>query len=512
MPTSQENNKRIAKNTVLLYVRTLLIMIISLYTSRVVLATLGVKDYGIYNVVGGVIAMFSVVSGSISNAISRFITFELGKGNTKKLNDIFCTSVNIEFIIAGIVLLLGETIGVWFLNTQMNIPEGRMYAANWVLQFSLLSFIIGLWSVPYNASIIAHEKMSAFAYVSILEASLKLLIVYMLVISPWDKLITYSILLSSVDLLIRIVYGVYCKIHFEECGYHFVWDRGLLKQMGGFSGWQFLTNTTWIINTQGINILLNIYYGVAINTARGVANQVDGAIMRFVTSFTTALNPQITKDYAKGDKDALYNLVCNGAKYTFFLMMLFQLPAILEANTLLHVWLKNVPEHAVTFLQLTMVGTMFNMLGNTQLTACLATGNIKRYTVVITLVGLSVFPLSWIGFALGFPPEWCYIAFIITYIAVLFARLFIMRGLIGCPIMLFVRKVFFKIVPVAILTAIIPIVFVSLVHPSFLRLVATVAICSICSLITIYTVGITSSERNVAIGFVKKKLHIGKND
>lgn len=504
------DNKRIAKNTVLLYIRTLFIMLISLYTSRVVLATLGVKDYGIYNVVGGVIAMFNVVSGSISNAISRFITFELGKGNIKKLNDIFVTSVNIEFLIAGVVLVLGETVGVWFLNTQMNIPEGRMYAANWVLQFSLFSFIMGLWSVPYNASIIAHEKMSAFAYVSILEAVLKLLIVYLLVISPWDKLITYSLLLASVDLLIRIVYGTYCKLHFEECRYHFAWHKDLVKQMGGFSGWQFLTNAAWMINTEGINILMNLFFGVAINAARGVANQVDGAIMRFVTSFTTALNPQITKDYAKGNTSALYKLVCNGAKYTFFLMLFFQLPAILEADTLLHIWLKNVPNHAVQFLQLTMVGTMLNMLGNTQLTACMATGNIKKYTIVITLVGLLVFPLSWIAFKIGLPPESCYVVFILVYIAILFTRIYIMKGLIGCPMMLFIKKVIFRIIPVAILAAIIPVIFVNFVNPSFIRLISTCVICTISSSASIWLVGISMEERHAATGLFKSKLHINK--
>lgn len=508
--TMNSDNKRIAKNTVLLYIRTLFIMLISLYTSRVVLATLGVKDYGIYNVVGGVIAMFNVVSGSISNAISRFITFELGKGNIKKLNDIFVTSVNIEFLIAGVVLILGETVGVWFLNTQMNIPEGRMYAANWVLQFSLFSFIMGLWSVPYNASIIAHEKMSAFAYVSILEAALKLLIVYLLVVSPWDKLITYSLLLASVDLLIRIVYGTYCKLHFEECRYHFAWHKDLIKQMGGFSGWQFLTNAAWMINTEGINILMNLFFGVAINAARGVANQVDGAIMRSVTSFTTALNPQITKDYAKGNTSALYKLVCNGAKYTFFLMLFFQLPAILEADTLLHIWLKNVPDHAVQFLQLTMVGTMLNMLGNTQLTACMATGNIKKYTIVITLVGLLVFPLSWIAFKIGLPPESCYVVFILVYIAILFTRIYIMKGLIGCPMMLFIKKVFFRIIPVTLLAAIIPVAFVNIVNPSFIRLISTCVICTICSSASIWLVGISMEERHSAIGLFKSKLHINK--
>lgn len=504
------NNKRIAKNTALLYVRTLFIMLISLYTSRVVLATLGVKDYGIYNVVGGVIAMFNVVSGSISNAISRFITFELGKGSSKKLNDIFVTSVNIEFIIAGVVLALGETVGVWFLNTQMKIPDGRMGAANWVLQCSLFSFIMGLWSVPYNACIIAHEKMSAFAYVSILEAVLKLLIVYLLVVSPLDKLVTYAILLAAVDLLIRIVYGAYCKLHFEECHYHFTWDKGLVRQMGGFSGWQFITNCTWMISTQGLNILMNIYFGVVVNAARGVASQVDGAITRFVNSFTTALNPQITKDYAKGDFPALYKLVCNGAKYTFFLLLFFQLPAILEANTLLHIWLRNVPDHATIFLQLTLVGTMVNTLGNSQLTACMATGNIKRYTIVIGLVSFAVFPISWIAFALGFPAESGYVVFILVFTAVLFARLYIMKGLIGCPIMLFINKVIFRIIPVTILAAIIPIVFVSIFNPSFLRLIETTIICTICSCLSIWFVGISKSEQDSIIKGVKSRLNRNK--
>lgn len=500
------NNKRIAKNTILLYARTLFVMAISLYTSRVVLSTLGVNDYGTYNVVGGAIAMFSVVSGSISNAISRFITFELGKENISKLHDVFITSINIQFIIGGFVLLLGETVGIWFLNTHLNIPGQRLYAANWVLQFSLISFIIGLLSVPYNACIIAHEKMSAFAYVSILEVTLKLLFVYLLTISPWDKLITYALLLSLVDLLIRIVYGLYCKKHFEECRYHLKWDTQLLKQMGGFSGWQFLTNTCWVINTQGINILMNMYFGVAVNAARGVANQVDSAIMRFVTSFTTALNPQITKNYAIGDKEALFSLVCNGAKYTFFLMFLFQFPAILEADTLLHLWLKDVPEHAVIFLRLTMVGTMLNMLGNTQLTACLATGNIKKYTIVVSLVGFTTFPLSLLAFILGFPPESCYVVFIIIYTIVLYTRVHIMRELIGCPISLFLQKVILKIVIVAIIASVVPVFFVFSIQPSLFRLIGSVSICSICSLITIFFIGISSHERNMVVDKIRKMI------
>ena len=506
MSTTSANNQKIAKNTLLLYGRTMFIMIITLYTSRVILDTLGVDNYGIYNVVGGVIAMFSVVSGSITNAISRFITFGLGKGEKEHLNSIFITSVNIQFIIGFLIFILAETIGTWFLNTHLNIPQQRIAAANWVLQFSLLSFIFGLWSVPYNACIIAHEKMSAFAYVSILEAALKLTVAYLLTISPWDKLITYACLLTSVDLFIRFIYGLYCKKHFEECKYHFLWDKKLLKEMGKFSGWQFLTNTCWMINTQGINILMNLFFGVAVNAARGVAIQVDGAIMRFVTSFTTAINPQITKSYAQGDKEALYTLVCNGAKYTFYLMLLFQLPAFLEADTILNIWLKNVPAHAVSFLQLTMIGTMLNMLGNTQLTACMATGNIKKYTIVITSVGFLVLPLSWIAFKIGLPPESCYLAFILVYCAVLFTRLSIMKELIGCPILLFVKRVFFRIVPVTLLAAIIPYLYVENTNSSILRLIITVCICTLCSISAIMVIGINSKEREVVKNVIKKKI------
>ena len=285
MSESSSNNKRIAKNTLLLYFRTFLLMAITLYTSRVVLATLGVDDYGIYNVVGGFVAMFSVISGALSSAISRFITFELGHGDKDKLSRIFSTSVNIQILLGILILILGETVGIWFLNNRMNIPIERMTAANWVLQCSLISFTINLISVPYNAAIIAHEKMKAFAYVSILEAVLKLAIVYLLLVSDTDKLILYAILHVFVALSIRLVYGIYCNRNFSECRYHLVYDKSLLKEMSGFAGWNFLTNGAYILNTQGVNLLINIFFGVAINAARGIVAQIDSAIMQFVNSF-----------------------------------------------------------------------------------------------------------------------------------------------------------------------------------------------------------------------------------
>jgi O-antigen/teichoic acid export membrane protein len=357
----KQDNGRIAKNTLLLYMRTILVMLVSLFTSRVVLSALGGDDYGIYNVVGGVVAMFTVVSGALSASISRFITFELGRNDIEKLKRIFSTSINIQIGISLLILLLGETIGVWFLNYKMNIPVERLDAANWVLQCSLITFIINLISVPYNAAIIAHEKMSAFAYISILEVILKLLIVYLLYISMWDKLIVYSSLLVLVAIIIRMVYGVYCNRCFVETRYLLVYDRALIKNMTSFAGWGFFTNTAYMFNTQGINILINMFFGVGVNAACGITMQVEAAIMKFVNDFTTALNPQITKSYAMNDFDTMNKLVIRGAKFSYFLLFILSLPILIETDYILGLWLEEVPEHTVAFVRLAIIGTMITI-------------------------------------------------------------------------------------------------------------------------------------------------------
>ena len=318
---TSDNNKRIAKNTLLLYFRMLFLMVISLFTSRITLQTLGVDNFGIYNVVGGIVAMFSIMSGSLSNAISRYITFELGKGDKKILKKVFSTAVNVQIIMAVIIAVLIEIGGVWFLNYKMNIPAGRMVAANWVLQFSIISFAVNLISIPYNAAIIAHEKMSAFAYISIYEAVMKLVVVYLIVISPFDKLIVYSFLILLISLSLRLIYGIYCKRKFEECSYMFILDKPLLKKMSGFAGWNFLGAGSFLLMTQGVNMLLNMFFGVALNAARGIATQVENVVNQFTINFGTAINPQITKSYAKGDYDYMHKLVFAGSKYSFFLVV-----------------------------------------------------------------------------------------------------------------------------------------------------------------------------------------------
>ena len=496
------NNKRIAKNTLLLYMRTIFLLFISLYTGRVILNALGVEDYGIYNVVGGVVAMFSIVSSALSSSISRFITFELGKGNKERLNLVFITSVNIQIVISLIILLLGEIIGVWFVNNHMNLPEGRLGAANWVLHCSLLMFCINLISVPYNACIIAHERMTVFAYVSILEAVLKLAVCFLIQATPFDRLIFYAVLLVIVAVIIRLVYGIYCGRNFQECRYRFTADISLFKEMGSFGGWSFLTNTAYLFNTQGVNILINLFFGVSFNTARGIATQVDAAIMQFVNNFTTAVNPQITKNYAAGNKGDMFKLICRGSKFSYFLLLLFALPVMFETHYILQLWLKMVPDYTVIFLRLTLIGAMVNMLGNTGITACMATGDIRRYVIWITSIGCLVFPFTWVAFELGMPVESAYIVFIFVYIGVDSVRLYIMKGLLGFPVMMFIKEVIWKITIVTGVAFLPPLWPYLLMQESFLRLLTICCVCTLSSCGTIYFLGLSQNERV----FVKKTI------
>ena len=502
---SVNNNKRIAKNTLLLYFRMLFMMAVSLFTSRVVLNTLGVEDYGINNVVGGVVAMFSVLSGSMSSSISRFITFELGKGDKKRLKTVFSTGINIQLGMSLIILLVAEAAGVWFLNYKMNIPEERMYAANWVFQCSILTFILGLLSVPYNAAIIAHEKMSAFAYISIIEVTLKLIIVYLLTISPYDRLITYSILFMLVGVLIRLIYGYYCKRHFEECTYHLVYDKAILKSMTSFAGWNFLGNGAYMLNTQGVNILMNMYFGVAVNAARGVATQVDAALKQFVNNFTTAVNPQITKSYAQGDLSNMHKLVCRSAKFSAFLMMFFAVPIILETDTILSLWLKKPPAYASVFLKWIIISSfMDTVLANSLVTSMFATGDIKKYQIIVTTVGCLVFPLSWLAFQLGFEPQVGYMLYFVIYSILLFVRLYLLRDMVKLPIMMYVREVLFKVTTVMAISFVIPSILLFVIDEDLLRLVAVVLLSMTVTTVTTYLIGLNDGEKKYIIGLLEK--------
>ena len=504
MEEFKSSNRRIAKNTVLLYIRMIVMMVIGLYTSRVILQVLGVSDYGVYNAVGGVVAMLTVLTSSLNTAISRYLTFELGRGDAEKLKRVFSVSLNVQIMIAIVIVILGVLAGGWFLNHKMNIPDGRMDAANWVLYCSLLSFAVALISVPYSASIVSHERMNVFAYMTILDVTLKLLIVFALYLSPYDKLKSYSVLLLLVAIVIRFIYARYCKKKFPECTYHFVLDIPLLKEMTGFAGWNFLGNSAWVFNNQGVNILINIYFGVTLNAARGIATQVEGLAVSFVSNFMTALNPQITKSYAVGELSQMHQLICRGAKFSFFLVLFFAIPICLETERILYIWLNRVPDYAVLFVRLTFLSTLCTVLGYTLMTAQLATGKIRNYQIVITLVGVWVFPLTWLAFKLGGDAVWAYIIFFITYFVLIFVRIYLVKDLIHMPWTLYIKEVLLVCVVVLILAVIPPLAIYMLMPSSLWRLflLCLVSVASNC--LVIYWIGLRPIERDMVNALLKK--------
>lgn len=507
MSVSQINNHRIAKNTIYLYVRTLVVMLISLYTSRVILNVLGVEDYGVYQVIGGLVAMFSIISSSLSSAISRYITFEIGSENNDRLNRIFATSKLIQLLITIIVLIATEIIGLWFLKNHMQIPDGRMNAAVWVLQFSLFTFCINLLSVPYNACIIAYEHMKTFAYVSLIETILRLLICYLIILSPIDKLITYAFLLSLVAISIRVIYICYCHKHFIASRTKLHLDKEIFKNMFGFAGWSFLTHSASVFNNQGVNMLINVFFGVTVNAARGIAIQVENAVMQFVTNFTTAVNPQITKSYAAGDLEGMHRLVCRGSKFSFFAMFIMALPLIMEIRQILSIWLIEIPDNTAIFVQLSLVLGMCDSIGQAGYTACMATGNLRKYAIVITSIGFLEFPLTWIFFILGAPVVSTYYLFIIVKIAVLIARMFLLQSMIGLRINVFISEVFTPIIKTIILAPLPLIIISHIMEPSMFRLIITVLIGILSVASTVYWVGINNIERRIITSKIISKIN-----
>ncbi|WP_455667553.1 lipopolysaccharide biosynthesis protein [Phocaeicola sp.] len=451
---NSRNNKRIAKNTLLLYFRMLLTMGVSLYTSRIILETLGVDDFGIYNVVGGIVAMFAIISSSLSSAISRFITYELGQGNNERLKVIFSTAVNIQIALSVCICFLVELVGTWFLNNKMNIPVERMEAANWVLQCSIFTFMVNLISVPYNASIIAHERMKAFAYIGLLEVTLKLLIALILYWSTFDKLIIYAILLLLVSVIIRWVYGVYCKRQFEECSYRFVYDKIVIKEIGGFASWSFIGSSSAILRDHGGNILLNLFCGPVVNAARGIATQVNVAVQNFVTNFMMALNPQIIKSYAMGEHKYMMALIFQGARLSFYMLLLLSLPIFIHTEYLLTLWLKVVPDHSVSFVRLILVFSMCESISTPLITAVQATGRVKAYQLVVGGLQMINLPASYILLRLGGIPESTLLVAIGISQCCLVARLYMLRRMIGMSIAEYMRKVYLNILGVACLSSV----------------------------------------------------------
>ncbi len=499
-----ENNKRIAKNTLLLYVRTLLMILINLYTQRVVLNTLGVEDFGINNVVAGVITMLGFLNASLGAASSRYITYDLGRGDLNAMKKTFGNILSLYTLLAVLVLILGETLGLWFMTTQLHIPSEREFAAFWVYQFSILSFLCSMTNVPYNSLIIAHERMSAFAYIGIGDAILKLLVAFILLGVSYDKLITYAALLLGIQLFDRIIYRWYCRKYFEESHTSLTIDKGIFKEIFYFAGWTMNGNLAVIGFTQGLNVLLNIFFGPLINAARGIAVQIQNVVMNFCVNFQMALNPQLTKSYVAEDYAHMHQLLKASSKYSFYLMLLICLPVMLEAHLILQWWLGVVPEHTVNFVRLILGYTLLYALSNPIIISVHATGRLKRFQLIEGGMLLSIVPIAYILLkCFHVPPESVFVVHLFVEICTQIVRIQIVLPMIQMRVIEYIRGVAIPILKVLLIAPILPIgVFISLnegLGSFFIVCIVSVS----CVLIVVYLLGCTAIERM----FLKDKVY-----
>ena len=500
MSDSIQNNKRIAKNATMLYVRMLFTMVISLYTSRVVLDTLGIEDYGIYNVVGGIVALFSFLNSAMATSTQRYLTFELGRNNKQRLNEVFLTSFTIYVIVSIIVVILGETLGLWLLLEKMIIPDNRMNAAIWVYQFSILTTVISIMSYPYNAVIIAHERMSAFAYVSIIEVVLKLLIVYLLLtLSHIDKLILYAALLVCVQILVCLCYRIYCSKHFSETKLRMFVNKSLFQEMLGFTGWNLWGNVAAILFTHGLNILLNMFFGPVVNAARGIAVQVQTAIAQFASNFQMALNPQITKTYATKRYEEMHLLIYRGSKFTFCLLFILSLPILFETYFILDLWLKVVPDYAVVFLRLMIITMVIDSTAGPLMVGAAATGNVRVYQSAVGGVLLLILPISYIVLRLGAAAWSVFLVHLCVCCIAYIVRLLIVRKLIDINLREFIDQVCKPNLIVAVCGIILPLL-IKVVLPAEMWIsLFIILVCVISSGFSSFYFGLNSHERKVVV-------------
>lgn len=504
MSEKESDNKRIAQNTAVLYLRMLVMMFIGFFTARIMLNALGVNDYGINNVVGGLVSMFSLLSSSLSSATSRFMTFGLGKGDLGNLKKIFSTTVNIHIVLAIVVVMAIETIGVWFLNHKMTIPSDRLYAANWVLQCSVVSFAIGLLSVPYNSAIIAHEKMSAFAYMTIFDAVFKLIIVFSIYFYGGDKLILFSFLMLLQSIIRQAIYWIYCKRKFAECVYTCRRNRELEKNIFNFAGWNFIGCTAGLMKDQGVNIVINLFTGPTVNAARGIAMQVNGIINQFTGNFMMAINPQITKSYAAEDFERMHQLIYQGTRLSYYLFMIFSIPVFFEIQNILYIWLGQVPEHTILFARLVLILSLAEIISNALITAQLATGKIKKYQIVVGGILLLNLPISYFLLYIGMIPEITIIVAIVISQICLAARLWFLRSMIKLPAKQFLNKVYFNVIIVTAIASVAPLICYMTITSSFIRFFIVCTVSVISSMITIYFIGCSEEERGMVKVYILK--------
>lgn len=507
MATNHLDSKRIVKNTGILYIRMLFMIVISLYTSRVVLKTLGFDDFGLYNVVGGIVVILSFLNTSMSGATQRFLNVELGREDHDRLRKVFSTSLFIHVCLAGIIILLAETVGLWFLNNYMNIAPERMEAANWVFHFSVLSFTLTILSVPYNGAIISHERMGAFAYITIGEATMKLLVVFLLQVISYDKLIVYALLMVAVSAIVLIIDTVYAGIKFKECrGLSLKYEPTILRQMIGFSGWTAFGALGSLSHTQGIAIVMNWFFGLTVNAALGIANQVTHIVNNFVTNFMTALNPQIVKTYAAHQLYDTQTLLKRGSKLGICLVTFFAVPLIIETPAILNLWLEDVPEYAATFIRIILLTSICNAYASPLAAAKGATGNIRNYQIILTSLGWMHLPLAWIFFELGYPPYYAMYVYFVLINIMQGVRIYMVCKSIDLSIKDFCSEVLLRCGFMILAAFSLPYLSHRLLPFSLVSSLATIAIALVSVSISIYFIALQGEERKTIRKFLVAKI------
>lgn len=501
-----ENNKVIAKNTFFMYIRMGVSMLVGLYTSRVVLNVLGVEDYGLYNVIGGIVALFSVLNSAMVNTTSRFVTVSLANGNIKETSDTFNMAFLIHLVVGLIILILGETVGLWYLHNKLVIPEGREYAAEWLYQFSIISTVLVTINVPFNATVVAHEKLNFFALEQIVVITLKLIIVLLLTYSPYDKLIFYGSALLAVSIAEVIAYLIFCRIQFEEVRFHYYWSVERFREMMKFIGWAIIGNFSSTFYSQGINLLLNAFCGPAVNAARGIAVQVEGLVKQFANNIQTAINPQILKNYATGELDRMYSLIMASSRYCFYFMFILSLPIFIETDFLLTLWLGNVPDHTTNFIRIILLSVLLDAFVNPMFTANLASGKLAIYHGTLAILMYAFMFVTYFAIKTTNIPESVFICYLLACVIGYILRIFILNHQVGLKPTVYIRQV---LAPVSwvVLVSIIPPVGVHLLLKegwSDFLLTSTTAVFSVAVAVSLF--GITEGERNIAISFVRRRI------
>lgn len=484
----------------------LLIMVVTLYASRIVLNVLGVEDFGIYNVVGGIVAMFSFLNGAMAQSTQRFLAFELGRTDFHQLQKVFSLSVTLHIGVAFLIFILAESLGLWFLNTQINIPTDRMDAARWIYHFAIFSFMVSVVQVPYNAAIIAREQMHVYAYISIVEAALKLFVVFALTWVTFDKLKVYAVLVFGVNILIAFLYRLYCKWKITECRFRFVWDKKLYTALTGFAGWNLFGTLAWLMKSQGLNVILNIFFGPLLNAAYGIANQVNTAVNSFVQNFSMALNPQMVKSYAEGDVSYTVTLLFRGIRFSYYLFLFFAVPLLIETEIILKLWLKNVPEYAVVFTRLVIINSMLESFTYTMGAAIQATGKNKWYQFIVGGTILLNLPLAYLFLWWGYNPPVVLVISVFISVITLFQRLLILRHFYRFSVTSFIVNVFFRSAGIAVIGCMLPCYLSWYLIDGWGKWIIVTGVSLVTVSLTIFFLGLDSQERYYFMDLLKRRL------